>query len=60
MMIEHTHHTTHHADLIGRDPERPRCDHYTEGYLKGYDLGTERARSRLREGLEIAEPKRDE
>ena len=60
MMIEHTYHTTRHADLIGSEPSTGERDAYAEGYARGYDVATARAISRLREGLEIAEPKRDE
>lgn len=60
MIIEHTRTTTHHADLIGSEPSTTERDAYAEGYRRGWDVATERARSRLREGLEIAEPKRDE
>lgn len=60
MIVEHTHHTTHHADLIGSEPPAAERDAYAEGYARGYDVATARAISRLREGLEIAEPKYDE
>lgn len=60
MNIESTHRRIRQADVIGPDPDPAAQDAYAEGYRRGWDVATSRAISRLREGLEIEEPKYDE